>query len=168
MVGAHGADDGGTDSGSAYVFDWDGTNWIEQPKLTASDAAGNDRFGNSVSVSGDRVVVGAWGNDDDGTDSGSAYVYEWDGTNWIEQPKLTAADAAGDDRFGRSVSVSSDRVAVGALGDDDGGTDSGSIYVYEWDGSGWVETKLTALDAAAAAVKIAFLSAFRIVSQCWM
>jgi hypothetical protein len=149
VVGAWGNDDDGTDSGSAYVFDWDGTNWIEQPKLTASDAAGNDRFGNSVSVSGDRVVVGAWGNDDDGTDSGSAYVYEWDGTNWIEQPKLTAADAAGDDRFGRSVSVSSDRVAVGALGDDDGGTDSGSIYVYEWDGSGWVETKLTALDAAA-------------------
>ncbi len=148
-VGAWGNDDGGTDSGSAYVFDWDGTNWIEQPKLTASDAAGDDRFGNSVSLSGDRVVVGARGNDDDGTDSGSAYVYEWDGANWIEQPKLTASDAAGDDRFGSSVSVSSDRVAVGALGDDDGGTDSGSIYVYEWDGSGWVETKLTALDAAA-------------------
>ena len=100
-------------------------------KLTASDAAAFDRFGNSVSIDGDRVVVGARDDDDAGTRSGSAYIFHFDGTSWSQETKLTASDAAAGDQFGESVSIDGDRVVVGAWQDDDGGSASGSVYVYD-------------------------------------
>ena len=122
----------------------------EQAKLTASDAAANDSFGFSVSVSGDTAVVGAWGDDDNGSYSGSAYVFVRTGSTWTEQAKLTASDAAADDRFGVSVSVSGATAVVGANNDDDSGSASGSAYVFVRTGSTWTEQqKLTASDAAA-------------------
>ena len=78
-----GDDDNGSDSGSAYVFDFVGTAWSQTAKLTASDGAASDEFGFSVSLSGDRALVGAapgagrgLGDDDNGSDSGSAYVFD--------------------------------------------------------------------------------------------
>jgi len=137
-------------SGSAYVFERDsGGNWNEVTKLTASDAEAGDIFGNSVSISGDKSIVGAFGNDDAGRLSGSAYVFERDsGGNWNEVAKLTASDAAIDDLFGTSVSISGDKAIVGSP-DDDEPFDSGSAYVFERDSGGnWNEvTKLTASDA---------------------
>ena len=113
--------------GAAYVFARASNgSWSQEHKLTASDAAAFDRFGTSVSLSGDRALVGA--KDDD--ESGSAYVFARasDGT-WSQEHKLTTSDAADDDRFGTSVSLSGDRALVGASGDDDGGLGSGSAYV---------------------------------------
>ena len=101
-----------------------------QTKLTASDAAVGDNFGNSVSVYDDLVAVGARFNDDNGSASGSAYVYEKVNGVWTET-KLTASDAAAHDWFGHSVSVHDDLVAVGAIYNDDGGSNSGSAYIYE-------------------------------------
>jgi hypothetical protein len=139
--------------GSAYIFERDGTDsWTEVQKLIASDEAGADYFGTSVSISGDRVVVGAYGNSDNGFSSGSAYIFERDeaGT-WTEVQKLTASDGAEDDRFGWSVSISGDRVVVGADYDNDNGSQSGSAYIFERDGEGtWTEVqKLTASDRSA-------------------
>jgi len=149
IVGARQDDDKGTYSGSAYVFKWDGTIWVEQQKLTASDGAVNDLFGVAVSVNGDCAIVGANRDDDNGTDSGSAYIFKWDGTIWIEQQKLTASDGAVNDQFGCSVSISGDYAIVGAYYDDDKGTDSGSAYIFKWDGTSWVrQQKLTASDGA--------------------
>ncbi len=106
------------------------TNEIQ--KLLASDAAAGDLFGFIVSISGDRAIVGAHRDDDNGSDSGSAYVFERDAMgNWKEVDKLTASDAAADDLFGISVSISGDRAIVGALFHDDNGSDSGSAYVFE-------------------------------------
>ena len=147
LVGSPSDDDNGGDSGSAYVYDWDGITWMET-KLVASDGAANDQFGISVSVSGDRILVGANFDDDNGSGSGSAYVYDWDGSSWVET-KLVASDAATSDRFGSSVSISGDRILVGSVFDDDNGSNSGSAYVYDWNGSSWVETKLVASDAVA-------------------
>jgi uncharacterized repeat protein (TIGR01451 family) len=139
VVGAYRDDDNGTaDSGSAYVFErnHDGAdNWGEVKKLTAgADGAAGDFFGYAVSISGDTIVVGAYGDDDNGTDSGSAYAFErnHDGTadNWGEVKKLTAADAAAGDWFGSAVSISGDTIAVGAPFDDDHGETSGSAYTY--------------------------------------
>ncbi len=146
IVGAQLDDDAGTSSGSAYIYKFDGTNWIET-KLVASDAAGRDQFGFSVSISGDTAIVGSNLDDDGGTSSGSAYIYKFDGANWIET-KLVASDAAESDLFGQSVSVSDDTAIVGSYLDDDGGTDSGSAYIYKFDGTNWIETKLVASDAA--------------------
>jgi len=80
----------------------------ETAKLTASDGAMYDIFGRSVSLSGDRLVVGA-ASDDKGKNSGSAYVFEWNGSTWEEKSKLTASDGAEGDFFGYSVSLLGDR-----------------------------------------------------------
>ena len=155
VIGAYGDDDNGTNSGSAYIFERDGAgNWSEVQKLTASDGAVEDKFGWSVSISGDYAVIGAYGDDDNGMNSGSAYIFERDGAgNWSEVQKRTASDGAEGDRFGYAVSIVGNTVVVGAYYDTniDNGSLSGSAYVFERDGAGnWSEVqKLTASDAAA-------------------
>jgi hypothetical protein len=149
VVGAYRDDDNGSDSGSAYVYRWDGSTWVQEAKLLASDGAAEDWFGNRVSVSGDVAVVGVQYDDDNGSDSGSAYVYRWNGSSWVQEQKLVPSDGWAQDRFGGSVSVSGDVAVVGAHGDDDHGSASGSAYVFRWDGSSWVqEQKLLASDGA--------------------
>ncbi|MDJ0610037.1 MAG: FG-GAP repeat protein [Kiloniellales bacterium] len=149
VVGARGDDDAGSASGSAYVFQRSGTAWSEQAKLTAGDGASLDLFGTSVGISGDTVVAGAPQDDDTGSNSGSAYVFQRSGTAWSEQAKLTASDGAADDIFGESVGISGDAVVVGAFRDDDLGSDSGSAYVFRRVGTAWSEqAKLTAGDGA--------------------
>ncbi|CAK0879735.1 unnamed protein product [Prorocentrum cordatum] len=131
VVGASGDDDQGFNSGSAYVLD--GTTGERLLKLVASDGAAGDQFGRSVAVSSDgaRVVVGAFYDDDQGSTSGSAYVL--DGTTGERLLKLVASDGAAGDQFGYSVAVSSDGaiVVVGASGDDEQGSSSGSAYVLD-------------------------------------
>ena len=150
VVGADLDSDAGSFSGSAYVFVRSGTSWSEQQKLTASDAAAGDQFGISVGISGETVVVGAVADDDGGASSGSAYVFVRSGTSWSQQQKLTASDAASGDFFGFAVTIGGDTVGVGAPQDDDGGTNSGSAYVFVRSGTSWSQqAKLTASDAAA-------------------
>ena len=125
--------------------------WTQQQKLTASDAAAGDTFGESVSVSGDTAVVGAHqDNHAGGSLAGSAYVFVRTGGVWTQQQKLTALDAASGDLFGVSVSASGDTAVVGADDNDDAGGDSGSAYVFVRSGTVWTQQqKLTASDAAA-------------------
>jgi len=150
VVSAIGDDDKGDDSGSAYIFRHNGSMWVEEQKLTATDGAAFDNFGSSVSVSGDVAVVSAYRDEDNGNDSGSAYIFRFNGSMWVEEQKLTATDGAASDIFGSSVSVSGDVVVVVAPQDDDSGSDSGSAYVYRFNGATWVEEqKLTASDGAA-------------------
>jgi hypothetical protein len=158
IVGAYGDDDNGDYSGSAYIFsrDYGGANtWGEVTKLLASDGAAEDYFGYSVSISGDTAIVGARVDDDNGTDSGSAYIFSRDhgGTdNWGEVTKLLASDGFDNDYFGTSVSISGDTAIVGAHGDDDNGGLSGSAYIFSRNHGGtdnWGEvTKLLASDGA--------------------
>ncbi|HOR97207.1 MAG TPA: FG-GAP repeat protein [Kiritimatiellia bacterium] len=150
LVGAYADDDNGVNSGSAFVFTRDGTTWNQQAKLTAGESAAGDNFGTSVALSGDTVLIGAYKDDDKGTDSGSAYVFTRDGTNWIQQAKLTADDGATYDYFGYSVALSGDTALVGAYKDDDKGSDSGSAYVFARDGTTWTQqAKLIANDGTA-------------------
>ncbi len=136
--------------GSAYVFRFDGNSWFQEQKLIASDAAMGDRFGVSVSVSGDAAVVGARYDDcATGGDCGSTYVYRFNGTSWVEEQKLTASDAGTGDCFGYSVSMSGNTAVVGAYLDDCVSSDCGSAYIFRFDGTSWVEEqKLTPSDAA--------------------
>ena len=147
-VGAYWDNDNGSQSGSSYIFQWNGTSW-DETKLIASDGAAGDYFGKKISLSpdGNTVAVGAYMSDDHGDRSGSVYIYKWNGSTW-EETKFTASDAAADDRFGCSLSLSRDgnTLAVGAFYDDDKGSESGSAYIYKWDGINWEETKLIASD----------------------
>ena len=143
-------DGNGTDSGSVYVYHFNGSQWVQITKLLAADGQVNDFFGWSVSISGDAMVIGAWGDDDNSYNSGSAYIFRFDGEQWIEEAKLLASDGAYADHFGESVSISGDTVLIGAHADTDNGFESGSAYVYRFDGSGWVEeAKLLASDGEA-------------------
>jgi hypothetical protein len=139
IVGADNDDDKGDDSGSAYIFKRDGENWTQHSKLTASDGAVGDLFGNSVSISGDYCLVGALRDDDRGENSGSVYIYKRDGTSWTEQAKLTASDGSGLEEFGCSVSISGEYCVIGADEDDDNGLHSGSAYLFRRDGTSWTE-----------------------------
>ena len=144
-------DDAGEKSGSAYIFKRQGSTWVQQAKLTASDAGADNRFGIDVAISGDYVIVGAFFDDDFGTRSGSAYIFMRSGSVWVEQKILHASDGAANDWFGVSVDIYGDYAAVGARYDDnENGIDAGSVYVFKRTGSDWLEQKkIIASDGAA-------------------
>jgi hypothetical protein len=135
--------DNGYFFGSAYVFSRSaGGVWSEQQKLTASDGAEEDHFGWSVAVNGDTAVIGAWGDDDDGSRSGSAYVFSHNTVGvWSEQQKLTASDAAAVDLFGWSVAVDGDTAVIGAWGDS-----TAYVFSHRSDDVWTEQQKLTASD----------------------
>jgi hypothetical protein len=147
LVSATQDDDNGQQSGSVYVFRWNGTSWTEEDEIFASDGETYEFFGISVAVSGDVAVVGKATDSDNGTNAGSAYVFRWNGASWAEEAKLLASDGAANDRFGESLTVSGDVIIVGAQRDTDRGAESGSAYVFRWNGTSWVEqAKLLAWD----------------------
>ncbi len=158
VVGASGdrnmVDGAEASTGSAYVFTrpdngWTNSAGTETAKLTASDGADSDQFGRSVAVDGDTIVVGAHQNDDDGTDSGSIYVFIKPTNGWTDTTgtvKLTASNAATGDRFGIALALDGDTALVAAprndANDDDDDTgndvlDAGSAYVFEI--KGWTD-----------------------------
>ena len=128
------SDDNGSSSGSAFIYDLDGTNEV---KITPSDAAASDEFGHSVAIGNSKVAIGAR---KEGT-GGAVYVYNLDGTGEV---KITPSDTASSDDFGSAVAIGNSKVYVGAVGDDDNGSTSGSVYIYNLDGTG--EVKLTPSD----------------------
>ncbi len=140
LIGApEDTNDNGGFAGAAYVFRFDGSAWVEEAKLITSDGVIFDEAGRSVSISGDLALIGVNRDDDDGAESGSAYIFRFDGINWVEEAKLTASDGAAGDEFGMSVSISGDTALVGAHEDDGIATDSGAAYVFRFDGASWVQ-----------------------------
>jgi len=137
---------GGGSAGSAYVFTRSGGVWSQEALLLAADGSPDDRFGYSVSISGDSALIGSDGDDTPAGDYfGSAYVFRRTGTNWSQEAKLASDDAAAGDVFGVSVSLDGDTGLVGAYGDPIGG----SAYVFTRSGSNWLQqAKLTADDTA--------------------
>ena len=124
LVGAY-----GNGSGSAYVFEDSGAGWQQTAKLVPDDGADDDRFGYTVAINGDVAVVGARFDDDNGTDSGSAYVFRRNDAAWQQVAKLLPDDGAEKDYFGVSVAVDGTTAVIGAYRDDDMGSNSGSAYV---------------------------------------
>lgn len=145
-VGAYGDDDDGQRSGSAYLFNADtGTQVI---KLTASDAGEEERFGRSVALSGNTVVVGAYqDNNVNGDQAGAAYLFN--ATTGTQTSKLIADDGDDYDLFGASVAIDGNVVAVGAYTEDNGnGLEAGSVYLFDAD-TGTQQHKLVASDGTA-------------------
>lgn len=132
--------------GAAYVFERVGGAWqsSHSEKLASSDGASNDQFGFSVAVSGETIIGGAWGDDDNGSSSGSAYLFTRAGGTWpgSETLKLSASDGAASDSFGQVVAISGGTAIVGAPDDDHaGGTNSGSTYLFVRSGGIWPTTE---------------------------
>lgn len=97
-------------------------------------------FGASVASSGATFAVGAWGDSDVGRNTGAVYVFEVGEDGWAQTGRLVASDAIAGARFGHSVAMSETVILVGAIYDSERGFRSGSVYVFEWDGSLWQET----------------------------
>jgi hypothetical protein len=147
-VGAYLEDTLGSNTGKVYIYDWNGSSYDEVLQLTASDAQAGDLYGISVALEGDRLVVGANSEDTGQLNSGKVYVYDWNGSSYDEVETLKASDADPDDDYGISLSINGDLLAIGAYNEDTAASNAGKVYVYDWDGSNYIEiSTLTASDA---------------------
>jgi hypothetical protein len=153
VIGSYRDADNGVSAGGLYTYVRDQSGrWMPSVNLVAWDGADNDLFGLFLDIEGDTLVVGAIGDSDRGTSSGSVYVFDRpDGVGWIPSAKLTASDGAAGDSFGGSLALSGRTILAGAFLDDDLGSDSGSVYVFNGDPAGeWHQSgKLTASDGSA-------------------
>ena len=143
-IGASGDDSPETAAGAVYIFTESGGLYGLQQKLTIPNGTNGDRFGSSVAIENNLLIGGA--REDSPvvgqTGYGAAYIYEFIGASWVSQGKITASDGAAFDRFGWSVAVSNDTIAVGAREDDTTvGADAGSAYIFSRNGNGWSETQ---------------------------
>ncbi|MFG0251457.1 MAG: hypothetical protein ACF8NJ_01125, partial [Phycisphaerales bacterium JB038] len=127
LIGAAGDDDNGLDSGSAYVFDAATGNQLR--KLVADDGAAGNSFGNSVALSGSLALIGATADDDNGADSGSAYVFDL--VTGAQVAKLLPVDGQAGEQFGYTVAVDGEFAVIGAPGNDALGDRSGSVYLFD-------------------------------------
>lgn len=162
-------DNGANQAGAAYVFKRTGTAWAQEAYLKAPNADVGDSFGNSVAISGDTIVVGAYheqssettitngppiGSDNTANQAGAAYVYKRSGTAWSIEAYLKAANAQASDLFGRSVSITGDTIVVGATDEDSNDTtitngttasadnsanQAGAAYVFKRTGTTWAQ-----------------------------
>ena len=145
VVGARGDITTGIGSGAAYVFTRSGTTWTQESRLSPNDGASSDKFGTSVSISGDgtRVVVGSPESDDNslGNSIGAAYVFTRSGTTWTQEQKFRSVDSLAADRFGISVSMDADgtRCVIGAYLSDVRSVNGGAAYVFSRSGTAWTE-----------------------------
>lgn len=141
VVSAIQNDNAGLDAGEIRVYDWNGSSWIQRGNSIPGEAIG-DWIGFSVEISDDGLTLigGAPRNNTNGTLSGSAYVFEWDGSDWVSKGDIIRGEAA-EDNCGASVSINSDGsiIAVGAQLNDGGALNAGHVRVFEWDGTQWLQ-----------------------------
>ncbi len=162
-VNGNQSDNSALGAGAAYVFVRNGATWSQQAYLKASNTGGNDEFGNSVSIWGDTVLVGAQGEDSSATGvngnqadnsasgAGAAYVFVRNGATWSQQAYLKTSNTGAGDCFGVSVSASGDTVVVGAHCEtssatgvngnqsDNSASGAGAAYVFVRNGATWSE-----------------------------
>jgi hypothetical protein len=162
-IGVNGSqtDNTATDSGAVYVFRRTGTAWQQEAYLKASNTGASDIFGESMALSGDTLVVGAFREDSAATgvngsqtdntasDSGAAYVFRRTGTTWQQEAYLKASNTGAGDQFGNSVALSGDTIAVGAYAEASAATGvngnqadnsimyGGAAYVFRRTGTVW-------------------------------
>lgn len=150
VIGAQGDSPLGFGTGAAYVYEKTNSGWQQQQKLTAGDSAAAQFFGSSVAIDGNRIVIGAWGDQNAGGFSGAAYVFVRSGGTWVEEQKLIGSESSPGDGFGKSVAIEGDTIVCGAFGNSDSGqSEVGSVYVFRRTIFGWLQQQeLTASDAA--------------------
>lgn len=136
VLGSFWADQpGAIDAGAAYVFRHNGSNWLEEQKITLPGAQASDLIGASVGTSGNRIIVSGHGVGS----VGRAFVYRYNGTSWVLEGTLGPSDGASGDQFGLNVDIYGNVAVVGSKYDSDDGTWSGSVYVFRFNGTSWAQ-----------------------------
>ncbi len=130
----------GSFQGAAVVYQFNGSNWVFMQRLIDPTGANADDFGTSVCISGNRIIVGAYADDNGAvSNQGSACIYQLNGSTWVLMQKILDATGASQDNFGTSVSISGDFAIIGAPADDNGAFFSqGSASVYRYLGGNWI------------------------------
>ncbi|MCY7347578.1 MAG: FG-GAP-like repeat-containing protein, partial [Pyrinomonadaceae bacterium] len=142
VVGARFDGTTASQAGAAYVYVLNGATWTQQAVLLANDGAIADKFGYSVAVSENTIVVGAFNADAPLSNGGAAYVFVRSGTTWTQQQKLTAGDGTANDEFGNAVGIVGETIAVGAhFADLPNNSEAGSVYIYRRTGTIWAQTQ---------------------------
>ncbi len=156
-------------SGAVYVYKRSGTTWTQEAYIKAVNSDANDRFGNSLSLSGETLAVGSFYEASNQTsitngttassnnsipESGAVYVYKRTGSAWAQEAYIKAVNNNSEDRFGYNVSLSGDTLAVGVVQEDSNQTtitngatassdnstfSSGAVYIYKRSGSSWTQ-----------------------------
>lgn len=116
----------GSYAGSAYVFELVNGVWTERQKLTGSDTDDQDRFGHTVGLQGDYVMIGAYGS----KETGAAYVYKHTDNNWVQVNRLQPADARARDRLGSEGQMTDTFIITGAREHDSGAANAGAVYIF--------------------------------------
>ncbi len=147
VVGIPGDDDVDFNSGAAAVYRFNGSEWVFEQKLVASDGSLGDGFGLNVAISGDAIAVGVR-KGSLGALPSAVYLFRFDGSEWLQEQKIVRGFPK--DKFGRALDLDGDRLLAGSPRDDDQGTNAGSAYLFEYSGIEWIETAfLTPNDGAA-------------------
>ena len=134
--------DDGTRSGAVYVFEFDGgTQWLQQAMVTPSDPHTGDKFGNSIAIQADTLVVGAYNANSPEISTGAVYIFSRSGVVWSELSKLSPPSGTAEDWFGSDVAIDGTTIAIGTPGDDDGGENAGAVYIYTLNGGVWSQQK---------------------------
>ena len=133
--------------GNVYVFTKEGTVWTAAGKLQIVDSTAGGAIGYDIALDGNIAVVGAPGKSVYGPASGAAYVFEKVRGDWSQVARLIPDDGAAEDNFGSSVAIDGNSIIVGTPLDDDLGSGSGAVYVFERTDVSWAQvTKLRAFD----------------------
>ncbi len=125
--------------GYAYIFEYDGNTWLEMAQLTASDGFEGNYFGTSVSLDGDRAMIGAPHDDEQANSAGAVYVFEFDGNDWIESAKLTASDPVVHETFGAAISLSGDQALISTAIPTSMPGEDNKVYTFEKIDNTWSE-----------------------------
>lgn len=125
--------------GYAYIFEYDGNTWLEMPQLTASDGFEGNYFGASVSLDNDRAIIGAPLDDEYGNGAGAAYVFDFDGVNWVESTKLTATNPSAHETFGAAISLSGDQALISTAILDSMPVEHNKVYTFKNVDNTWNE-----------------------------
>jgi FG-GAP repeat len=156
IVGSNGDDIGGNiNQGSASIYQYNGSSWVLMQKITDATGTLADNFGQAVSISGNRAIVGASLDDEAYTDQGSAIIFQYNGSNWVQIQKITDGDARAGDNFGNAVSIDGNNVVVGASLDDNlsgsvNNPKQGSASIFWYNGSNWIYVQKLMDDAGKA------------------
>lgn len=143
-IGAPRNDDNGSSSGEVRIFSFNGSNWVQKGQDLNGDASG-DYFGISVSLSnsGSTVAIGAYGNDDSGTDAGQVKIFEFIGGSWVQRGSKILGEMSGD-YSGRSISLSGDGnlLAIGAYSNDGEANNAGHTRIFKYINSSWSQVDI--------------------------
>ncbi len=128
---------GGTDSGAAYIFRFNGSEWVEEAKLEPTDGTVDGYFGKSVAIYNDFAAVGCYQDADPNNFKGGVYIYRFDGQNWFLEEKFIG-DGDSSPTFGQSLATHEDLLCIGDLNDGVFNFSTGAVSIYRYVNGEWI------------------------------